>query len=329
MSDVFCLRLPLRFPENYEVSGLDRPFSARMLGFPVELERDGSYHVITVKNISCETEALSLLSRLRVGVHWAGLDLRTGIMIFWPAQAVKYFSNPEKAAKRMMLQDPVDAVIDSARPAIYLDRKNVRRLTAHGVNALHSIRPMRFLDALESGLKRAMPGLFDEKGQLGRRLQSAIDFYALSYFEPNVTTRLLLQCTALEVLAPSSENESSHILRRVDQWTAQLEVEINTLQSDSRERDDLIRFERRVRQLRKSSHSQRLLKFARDMLDRIGADHVDDKAKRIMNAYHTRSRFLHEGSTTNIGDAATTLHDLLPELLKAVLEAPDSGSNTD
>ncbi len=321
MSETYCVRLPLEFPGGYRIDELDPPAIAEILGHAVELSaKDGNY-ALTVKGIESEDAARAFLRKLHVGIWWAGLELKTGIRASPEPQKITYSDDPDKAGKKLMLQRPVDVVIDTAYPAIFREDARIARLSAGSVSIIKSIKPERFFAALREGLEQARPEVFACGAEVRERIESAIELYALSHFEPNIVPRFLLQCTALEVLAPARDSEPAHIVAKVDAWMSAAHACAGQRGTSESEQEDLKRLAQKAGQLKSLSHRERIRRFARQALGRARPGDLEDKIKRLIDAYDARGRFLHEGDRNKIESAASDMNDTLPILLKAVLNS--------
>jgi len=322
MSETYCIRLPIQLPGGNRISDVDPAVEMNVLGLPAELSREDEYYVLTVKGIGSEEEAKALLRQLYAAVCWAGLELKTGIKALAEAQPVTYYDDPVKTGKNLGLGRPVDVIIETTRPAIYREGKRAGKITAGSVTAILSNKAERFLGALAQGLARANPEAFEADGQAAVRLETAMELYVLSYFEPHSVPRFLLQCTALEVLVPPAEAEPDRIIEQVNEWMAQAHAKAAGV-TDGAERKDFERLADNIGRMKRRSHGQRIRAFARARLEAMGVADIDETVARLVRAYNVRGRFLHDGNRKDIGEATTALHDVLPLLLKAVLQKAD------
>ena len=235
-------------------------------------------------------------------------------------QEIAYSDDPEGAGNNLRLGRPIDTIIDGARPAIYLEDKRIAKIMAGGVTGKIVDKPGRFFTALTHGIERTNPEIFEVTDKATERLLLALDLYALSYFEPNALPRFLLQCTALEVIAPPAGKEPEFIAAQVEAWSAEAQAIAKRHSGDAVLQEHFDRLGNNVVQLKRTSHSHRIRTFSRETLERACVADADKKVEMLMRAYHVRGRFLHEGNSNDIGSATTAMHDILPLLLKAALE---------
>lgn len=320
MSETYCVRLPLEFPDSYQIDGLDLPAKIKILDHSAQLSVEEGKYLLTVNGIESEEEARIFLRKLHAGICWASLELKTGIRATPEPQKIMYSDDPEKAGKQLMLRRPVDVVIDTAWPAIVHEGARIAKISAGSARIIASTKPKRFFAALMKGLERANPEVFADGSEAAGRIESAIELYVLSYFERNLIPRFLLQCTALEVLAPPGEEEPAHVVAQVEAWVNAAQTLIGKQGISESKQEDFKRLARKAEQLTSISHGERIRRFARQALSMEGASDIEDKIMRLMDAYGVRSRFLHDGKRKRIGSAATDMHEILPLLLKAALK---------
>jgi hypothetical protein len=322
MSKTYCVRLPLEFPGSYNIQQVDPPAEAKILDHASEFSRGVGNYVLTVKGVGSLEEAHEILRRIHAGVYWAGLELKTGIKMARVPQSIHYHDDPDKIGKNLMLQGPVDAVIDTAQPAVYCEDKHIARMSAYPGSVITGIKAERFLQVLSRGLEQASPASFEGDEEARERTESAIELYMLSHFEPNPVPRFLLQCAALEVLAPRGELKPAHIVALVDAWKKQAQAMANDERKVERndEKKDLNQLAGDIGRLKTISHSERIRRFARKTLKATEVPNVDHEVKRLIDAYGVRSNFLHEGKRRDLERATLAMHDILPVLLKAVLK---------
>ena len=152
----------------------------------------------------------------------------------------------------------------------------------------------------------------DDRSVSELRIETAIELYVLSYFEPRTIPRFLLQCTALEALAPACSHGDEHTTGIVDRWISEAN------------REGLPELAARVGNLKTTSHGKRILEFARTALERFGVEAVEEKVQRLKKAYSARGMFLHDGDDAGINVSATDMHDILPLILKSALAGDPS-----
>jgi hypothetical protein len=321
MSKTYCVRLPLEFPGSYNIQQVDPPAEAKILDHASEFSGGVGNYVLTVKGVGSLEEAHEILRRIHAGVYWAGLELKTGIKMARVPQSIYYHDDPDKIGKNLMLQGPVDAVIDTAQPAVYCEDKHIAKMSAYPGSVITGIKAERFLQVLSRGLEQASLASFEGDEEARERTESAIELYILSHFEPNPVPRFLLQCAALEVLAPRGEREPAHIVAQVDAWKKQAQAMADECKVEKTdEKKDFNRLAGNIGRLKTISHSERIRRFARKTLKRADQPNVNDQVKKLTHAYDVRGRFLHQGIRRDIERAAAAMNDILPELLKAVLK---------
>lgn len=126
----FALYVPFEFPSNGSIKD-PLPCAGFLFGYPARIFQNPPYYAVEIRNLESEHQATALLAKLEWALHYAAIESRTAVRMNSDLQVVYYPTDPSIAAQNMGFARPkrIEAVIDGAQSAIYLEGKEVSWFT--------------------------------------------------------------------------------------------------------------------------------------------------------------------------------------------------------
>lgn len=318
--DRYILYLPFELPENQEIKE-PLPFDSLLKGYPVKIVKNTPYYALFVENVESKERAAELLPRLRSSLHLWAIEQFTAIRVGAEVQDVQYVEDPALAAKNMREQglfdgDMLHALIDGARPAIYLQSKSVRRLTGQPASFGLGFSPKNMMESCERSL--SLPHLSTENG---RSLNLAIDIYSYAKFETSGSARFVILCTVLEVLAPPSAKIelTENTIQALKMLKESIRNEMDKYEPATAEYSLLQNTNSRIGGLERDSHSGRIKKYIEKILREANRTDLDEATRVFSNLYNRRGDLVHEGKMA-IGEEVARVDELVRFLLSYELQ---------
>jgi hypothetical protein len=132
-----------------------------------------------------------------------------------------------------------------------------------------------------------------------------LELFRSHFFERSSEARLITLVMALESLAPSWEKHPVAI-ELLAGWRTELIEHRDMMVQGSDEYDALVALERELLVRREASLTSQIRTLVRDTLKEVGFSDAEERARRAVQVYDTRSRLVHNGRVD-----AVELHDAL------------------
>ena len=231
---MYKIRFPFRLAPG---QGLNEYDEIKVVGsLRISLKKELDFHCLHVEGFKSEQEASQFYKKIDTGLQY--ITLNTGLSFLFSSglQKVAHSENPEETrvnlsnSLNIKIEEPVDGIIDAARPAIYLTEKNIRRVAAGNLTTTLSRSSKKFLELFAKSARFETPGSLrnDEK------LLSAIELYSGHFLETTPRAKFLTLVMALETIAiptPRTDN----VLALIDKWKQEADKELKTLDKKSDE----------------------------------------------------------------------------------------------
>jgi hypothetical protein len=315
--DHYVLYLPFEFPINNDIKE-PLPYEGELGGYHVKIVKNAPYYALVIEGLESEESAILLFRRLIVALHWTAIEMRTAVRLSQELQDVEYADDPVLTARNLNesmglpITTVVDALIDGARPAIYMQEKMVRRLTGQPISVGLGYSPKNILDICNQGMDQPHRASIENP-----RLKLALDLYSYSKFEVTGPARFLVLCTVLEVLAPSPRI-SKFSEKVIDSFDVIIVSEMKNYLADSLEYRELLAIRSRLGNLKQESHTGRIKKYVEDTFREDNRLDSADAAKDAVRLYRQRGKLVHDG-LFEMSDDLERLEELARSLLKITL----------
>lgn len=291
---MYTLKFPFRLAPGREV-GEDEA-SATLGDLQVSLTTNGHYCVMTAQGFPSEQDARDYVSRVWAGLMWLLLNRELSTISVLEPQAVAWAEDPKKAAENLsksfglVIDAPVDGLIDGAFPAVYLTSKRLRTITAGDVAVKLTTPKASVLAALVEGSS------FPRSDKLieDNKLRVALELYGAYFTESSNNARFLTLVMALEALATGAPRPPL-VLKLIDDWKKEVEqlmsegnlspAEVASLESLSREL--LFRKEDSIR--------RQIVDLVLSTLQNAKDAEAEKLAQTARTLYDLRSELVHEG----------------------------------
>src|ERR1035437_1910099 len=229
---MYTLRFPFTLPSGREIAVAETP--GELDGLEYRLSKQDRFYVLTLSGFPSEESAQGYLKDIRAALIW--VLLHTGIAAngaFEP-QPVWYSDDPLQTAANLswsfgiQIDGPVDALVDSGRPAVYVTGKRIQLLTG-GVSSLVISTPVEavmkyFAEGV--GIENSTRILEDPK------LLTAFELFAAYFTEASGNARFLTLIMAIETLAAGVQR-TRLVLDLLEKWKQEADEALNTVAADS------------------------------------------------------------------------------------------------
>lgn len=315
MTVTYSVIVPFQLADDREISS-PTPFNGESGGYPAELRHQIPYYAVHLQNIPSEEDAKEQFSRLIVGLYWAAVEYRSGILVKSELQQPHYPDNPIEAVKNMFGEATdyrAEVIVDGAMSAILPGGMKIVTSTGQSAKLVMSYSPAKFLETLGQGMM--LPNPYAVLTSVKLRL--AIELYCLAHFRASDFARFLVLCVVLETLAPEG-SQSAHTVDLLDQWMKDAKARASALADGSTERDELESLANRMGYLKNQSHRGRIRQLVKSQLMADGQVDADDAAREATRLYDVRSGLVHTGKY-ELGNDLAQLDLIVCRVLKAAM----------
>jgi hypothetical protein len=291
---MFTLRFPFDLPPGREISVTEESTSVGDLSFA--LKREDRFYVLTISGFPSEEEGERYINNVWAGLMWLLLYREISSNAKLEPQKVAYAEDPYEVASNLSksfglkIEDPVDALIDGERPAVYPSEKSIRIITGHPATTVITTPANDVLKFMSEGVSFPKSAIVIEDP----KLRVALELYGAYFNEFSANARFLTLVMALEALA-SNVTRTPLVIELLDKWKKEVEELIQTVDNHS---DDAASLEAVSRELifRKEDSIRRQI---RNVVLSTLADHGDQDAEQAaqnaVKIYDLRSTLVHDG----------------------------------
>lgn len=291
---MYTLRFPFDLPPGREIAITEE--STSVGDFSFALKRQDRFYVLTISGFPSEEEGKRYINNVWAGLMWLLLHRGISFNAELGSQKVKYAEDPDEAASNLsksfgiQIKDPVDGLIDGARPAVYLSEKSFRTITGGQATIIITTPANDFFEFLSEGV------LFPKSAKVieDPKLRVALELYAAYFTEFSANARFLTLVMALEALA-SGVNRTPLVIGLLDKWKKEVEELIQTVDSHS---DDAASLEAVSRELifrKEDSIRRQIQNVVLSTLADHGDQNAEKAAKSAVKIYDLRSKLVHDG----------------------------------
>jgi len=306
----FTLRYPVQFVRPQSIGAVDKHVVGAL---NLSLEHDAGYHVFTVWHFESSEAAVQFSERLWLALMWAATIRHTAFIVNGIPRIETLLDDPEEAGRRLMLNRPIDVLIDKAFPAVFPSSARLGFVSAGTVGVSNHLPFERFAPTLQEALDVA------GSVRLTDRLSTALVLFNGHYYEASSASKLVTLMMCLEVLA---EGQPKHpeALALLDRW----EAELQTTLVETADPDLASSLESLARELffrREDSLRSRVRRLAFDSVRSREPDEREAFAKDVVRLYDLRSTLIHEGTVPapKLGQASSEAREVVGEILRAQL----------
>jgi hypothetical protein len=289
---MFKIRFPFRLPSGQDLTEYGETLVVGSLG--MSLAKESGYHCLHIEGFESEESAKDFYGKINSGLKYVTLNTGLSVLSEFELQNVKYTEDPEAAranlskSLNMEIEEPVDALIDGARPAIYLSEKNIRKITGGDVTLTLSQSSENFLKlfAKTTEFKNSEQVEKDEK------FRSALELYSGHFLEVTPRAKFLTLVMALETIAMPTRR-TDNVLQLIDKWKKEADEELHKLNKDG---DDYLSLESLSRELlfrKEDSIRRRIRNYVFKIADIGDSEIASDLAKSALKVYDFRSALVH------------------------------------
>jgi len=290
---VYTVRIPFLVPSATPIG--EQTASYIRGSFIFTLQWEGRYHVFSATGFQSEDEASSFLATAQSAFSWLLLHKGIATEANLSPQSIKYYSDPIEAGVNLARSfggtdlEPVDAIIDGSRAAIFETHRSIRRITGFPGGVDNTTSSDQALSAMVEGASLPQSRRAAENQKLG----IALALYNAYFTEQSAKAKFLALIMSLESLATATL-KSSLAIELITKWGLELEYHKNNLPPLS---EDAASLEARQRELlfrREDSVRSQIRKL---VLSTLQPDiDAPDRARDAVRLYDIRSKLVHEGT---------------------------------
>jgi hypothetical protein len=300
---VYTLRLPFRIAEGQRLGKFDESLQGEVEGLHLRLDEMPPYYVLLVQGFESAGKAEAFYSRSLAGLFWAMLSQSLPFIAKDGLRHAHYPDDPKQAGAKIFgpgADFVVEVMLDGSSPAVYPSGLKIAVMTAGELTIEVGISAPKVLSSILEGIQRAnLEALEDD------RVRIALELFRSHFFERSSEARLITLVMALESLAPSWEKHPVAI-ELLAGWRTELIEHRDMMVQGSDEYDALVALERELLVRREASLTSQIRTLVRDTLKEVGFSDAEERARRAVQVYDTRSRLVHNGRVD-----AVELHDAL------------------
>ena len=322
----YVASVPFVLPGD-RVIQVSEPFTSELPGGEVlTLERLQLRYTLSLGSYSTPSGAEAALGKLTAALLWAALACQTSLR--YPAERGEVqlhtepmqmpSSEPMAHIGRTTGWTATDGHYDADLPTVRPEHLRLVRFDGGQARITAGISPANFVTALSEAL--AWPRLSD-LSQFPK-IKLAVEVFATHRFEASTNARFLTLVTSLEALLPDERIGATASLALQQARQAALAVR-DTYTQGSPEWAQIDHLYSRISKLEQKSIGASLRSYVLAAVSRMPRLGVPDEcARRVREAYHVRSRRLHDGFAAPDKLTASTdwLQTFVPALLKGLIQ---------
>jgi len=318
----FTLSAPFALAGGDEIKDLEDPIEYEAGGLTFLIKRDGRRFRLRVSGFETEEEAQAHFARVWCALAWFSVTENVGFDLPGDFRSV---GRGDRLGKSLGMGE-VQGAADAGGPIVYPSDSGVLLVEGGPVKMFRSYPAETFLAGLVDAYLRIRPAEVDN------RTRTAVDLFAVSFYETTSHAKLLTLVTCLEAMSQPRKRSIS-ALTIIETWRKLLKEETDCVKQES-DREDLgdeakdaleeaLQGLDALRGLLKEeeSHGSAVRRMVREELAGLGREQVEDRVRKARDCYSVRGKFLHDGrgSESEISEAANQAREIVSEILLARL----------
>ncbi|MCA3887338.1 MAG: hypothetical protein IOC38_20050 [Burkholderia sp.] len=294
------------------------------LGGSLKFERLHHLYALSLGSFPSPEEAETGLVNLKAAALWCAIEFGVGLRYAAGVQSPTLFEAPIPIPSTQPMAfigqvtgwQASDGHYDAGLPVIRPDHKRLLRVESGRASVTAGISIDRFMAKVEEAL--LLPGL--AAASHDNKLMLALEVALGHRFEVTDNARFISLVTSLEALTPERSVSASSMAAVAAAFQLTKTARDSMLRDDP-EREAMDRLLTRIDKLKTDSIGEALRSFIDDVLQRnptLGAR--EETRKRVVEAYSTRSRLLHDGYVehTRLQNSLEFLRSFVPPLLQTM-----------
>lgn len=248
---------------------------------------------LTVKGFLSEEQAREYIRNIRTGLYWILID-----------QCI-----PSEYS--IGIDQPIVGIIDSSKPAVFLNENNLRTLTTYAPNVIISSPSKKFIrDLIEGASYLKNPNFFNNM-----RLITALDLYGAHFKELSNNAKFLILVMALEALTTKIERPKI-VLELINKWKNEIKDTLQKENLNDEEKTSLKAIFGDNSFKKEESIRQKIRHLIKDILR--NDNDVCEVIKKTMKVYGLRSKLVHEGKleANELAKAISDAQNILERVLR-------------
>jgi hypothetical protein len=320
---MYTLRFPFRLPPGQEIAVNEEVIELGDLKF--SLERNNRLYILTVDGFPSENEANHYINNVWAGLMWVLLQYGLSPDAELKTQKVKYVedlsTDPHQASENLkkvlgfQSEAPVDCLINGARPAVYLSKKNIATITGGEPTVVVTTPAETVLKIIGEGASFQRSDEVIEDKKLG----VALELYGAYFTESTANARFLTLVMALEALAVGVR-KTRLVLDLIEKWKIELEKLLKTVGPDTDDASSLEALRSELLFRKEDSIRRRIRSFVLKTLRDHGDKDAEEIAEKAVEIYNLRSKLLHEGwvEPQKLSEATSDTESIVKRILQAL-----------
>ncbi|MBG56786.1 MAG: hypothetical protein CMK46_00675 [Porticoccus sp.] len=296
---MYKIRFPFRLAPGQDLTECNEK---KMVGsLSISIGKESGFHCLHIEGFETQKQAVRFYEKIDIGFKYITLNTGLSFLSVGELQKVNYAENPHEARKSLSkslnitIEEPVDALIDGARPAIYLTEKSIRKITAGSITTTESCLSENFLELFAKSAMFETPDAIRNDG----KLLSALDLYSGHFLETTPRAKFLTLVMAIEtIVIPTPRTDN--VLALINRWKKEAEEELKALDSNSDEYFSLESLRNELLFRRDDSIRRRIKNYIFNLVRSNKDDDAEQVSADAVRVYDFRSRLVHGGRVNEI-----------------------------
>lgn len=314
---MYTLSFPFRLPEGQVINTNENLVKIGRLEF--SLTQQTNWYILKVEGFKSEEEAKESLKQLWSGFMWVTLNTNIAPNAALEFQEVKYLEDPIGSGKHLAKSfgtpsdEPVDSLIDSSRPSVFLSDKKIRFITMGDATFTIGTKSERILEILTEHLSFSKP----DEPYNDDKLRVAVDLYAAYFTESSANARFLTLVMALETLAQAVPRPEV-VRNLLEKWNNEVE-QIKLTNNDSELAATLDSLSNELFLKKENSIRSQIRTLVLETLKYAGQEKAEEMAKSAVKIYDQRSKLVHDGKidTQTLNQSTAQAKSIVEQVLRA------------
>jgi hypothetical protein len=315
---VYILRFPFSLPPSQEIAVNEQTVELDSLN--CSLKKQDMFYVLTISGFPTENNARYFINNVWAGLMWMLVHHGLSPVAVLEPQRVSFTDDPYKVAQNLsksfglVIEGPVDGLIDGGQPAVYPTNKQLRTITMGNPTVILTSPAELVLQIFSEG------ATFPESAKVidDAKLRVALELYGAYFRELSANAKFLTLVMAFEALSKGT-SRTQLVLDLINKWKKEAEELLNTVE---RESDDAISLECVSRELlfRKDDSIRRQIRdLVTTTLKANGDEDAANIAKRTVEIYDLRSKLVHDGQIESkaLSKASSDAKNIVERVLRA------------
>ena len=309
---MYTLRFPFRLPPDQEIEVTET--TNDLDGLTISLEKKDIFYVFTIKGFPTEETAKNYINNVWAGLMWVLLNLGLSPAAVIELRDVVYTDDRYEAAKNLRSKVPVDGLIDGARPAVYLTKKQLMTATGGEVKVLQTTHAYDFLRLFREG------NHFQDSDEViaDPKLLVAFELYGAYFTELSGNAKFLTLVMAMETLA-TGIRRTKLVIDLLDKWKRDVTDLKDRVKPESDDANSLEAVSRELLFRKEESIRRQIQNVVVSTLQTNGDEDAEEMGKRAVQVYDHRSTLVHKGKLepTVLGEAISDAKMIVQRVLRA------------